>query len=73
MRNSLERKRQRDEQAAFGWLHELVRDLKTDWHRDRPWFWLNVVFFTYMIGAGSFACYLLFELTFGSMSILRLL
>lgn len=63
----LDEKRERDEETVCGWYRKPIRDYK----RDPSWFWMDVVFFGYMISVGVFLTYLAYELTFGSMSLFR--
>ena len=63
----LNQKRERDEGIVCDWYRKPIRDFKTD----PGWFWLNVMFFAYMIFAGMFLVYAIYEMILGDMSLFR--
>ena len=63
----LQQKRERDEGIACDWYRKPIRDYK----RDPSWFWMDVMFYGYMVSVIVFLAYLLYELTFGSMSLFK--
>lgn len=60
----LRQKRERDYETAHAWFLKPLRDFKND----PSWFWLNVLFYAYMIFVAVVLVCLGYDLFFGELS-----